>query len=138
MADLKALEDQMADTRTMADGSHVYPGHREIDPVTGQQKGYVVLSEAERTKGFVRPLRFTYKHVGRMQKFVNDEHPSGETQEWGQRAGGCGGVTRMGTAIAETYAREPKFYTGTFCVQCRTHLPLDEFVWEGTDEQVGS
>lgn len=27
---------------------------------------------------------------------------------------------------------------GTFCVACRVHLPLDEFVWKGTREQVGS
>lgn len=100
--------------RTMTDGSPVTPDHREIDPATGQQKGYVVLSEEERAKGFIRPVR---------QKYVHKT---------------CGGVTKMGSAIAETYAREPCFYTGTFCCICGDHFPLDQFLWDGTDEQVGS
>lgn len=32
---------------------------------TGQHKGYIVLCEEERQKGFVRPYRDSYKHVGR-------------------------------------------------------------------------
>lgn len=44
----------------------------------------------------------------------------------------------MGQALAETYARDPGFYTGTFCCQCREHFPLDQFVWAGTEERVGS
>lgn len=52
--------------------------------------------------------------------------------------GGCNGLTTMNRAIAETYARDPNFYTGTFCVHCQQHFPLDQFVWDGTDEQVGS
>ena len=99
---------------TLTNGQPVTPDHREIDPETGQQKGYVVLSEAERAKGFVRPLRDSYVH----QK--------------------CGVVTRMGAAIAETYARDPKFYSGTFCVGCRSHFPLNEFRWDGTSDVVGS
>ena len=45
----------------------------------------------------------------------------------------------MGLAIAETYARDPTFYGGTFCVGCGQHFPLlDEngvrqFVWVGAD-----
>jgi hypothetical protein len=30
----------------------------------------------------------------------------------------------MGRAIAETYARDPKFYGGTFCCNCGAHYPL--------------
>ena len=52
----------MAET-TLTDGSPVTSDHREINPETGQQKGYVVLSEDERSKGFVRPVRRTYKHL---------------------------------------------------------------------------
>jgi hypothetical protein len=48
--------------RTLTDGSPVTPDHREINPATGQQKGYVVLSAEERAKGFVRPVRRTYTH----------------------------------------------------------------------------
>lgn len=99
--------------RTLADGSPVTEDHRELGP-NGQQKGYIVLSEEERARGFVRPVRQTYTHKA------------------------CGTETRMDVAIAETYVRDPKFYSGTFCVNCRAHFPLDQFVWKGTDEQVGS
>jgi hypothetical protein len=51
---------------------------------------------------------------------------------------GCGSDTTMGQAIAETYARDPGFYGGTFCCHCGKHLPLEEFVWKGTKETVGS
>ena len=106
------MEDEKPKT-TLTDGSPVTPDHRDIDPRTGMQKGYVVLSEEERAKGFVRPVRRTYKHKV------------------------CGTTTTMGQALAETYARDPSFYSGTFCVHCRAHFPLDQFVWEGTEEQVG-
>lgn len=99
---------------TLADGTPVTPDHREIDPATGLQKAYVVLSEEERAKGFVRPVREKYVH----QK--------------------CGVLTVMGRSLAETYARDPGFYSGTFCVGCRAHFPVDEFVWDGTTEKVGS
>lgn len=51
---------------TLTDGSPVPEdgGHREIDLSTGMQKGYVVLSDAERAKGFIRPVRRAYVHVG--------------------------------------------------------------------------
>jgi hypothetical protein len=98
----------------LTDGSEITPDHREIDPATGQQKGYVALCPEERAKGFVRPVRQSYVHLK------------------------CGVVTKMGLALAETYARDPKFYSGTFCVECRKHFPLNEFVWDGTEERVGS
>lgn len=98
---------------TLTDGSPVTPDHRELKP-NGQQKGYVVLSAEERSKGFIRPVRHSYKHLK------------------------CGVVTKMGQALAETYARDPSFYSGTFCVACGKHYPLDQFVWDGTEEQVGS
>lgn len=89
------------------------PDYRETDG-TGMQKSYVVLSPEERAKGFVRPVRRSYHHNA------------------------CGTVTIMGIALAETYARDPTFYSGTFCASCRQHFPLDQFVWEGTNEQLGS
>ena|ERR1700724_1935837 len=100
------------DERVLADGSPITPDHREIDPKTGMQKGYVVLSEAERTKGFVRPVRNSYRHLK------------------------CGQVTTMGRALAEIYARDPGFYTGTFCATCDAHFPVGEggeFVWSEHD-----
>lgn len=102
---------------TLTDGSPVTPDHREIDPVTGMQKGYVVLSAEERAKGFVRPVRQAYVHEK------------------------CGTATTMGLALAETYARNPYFYNGTFCCHCRAHFPVGadgEFVWRGTAEKVGT
>ena len=100
--------------RVLTDGSPVTPDHREIDPLTGQQKGYIVLTAEERAKGFMRPVRQVYVHTV------------------------CDTETRMGLALAETYARDPGFYGGTFCCHCREHRPLKEFVWKGTAEQVGS
>ena len=98
----------------LSGGGTVTPDHREIDSKTGQQKGYLVLTAQERAKGFVRPVRDKYVHLT------------------------CGAVTKMACDIAETYARQPDFYTGTFCIACRKHLPLNEFVWDGTNERVGS
>jgi hypothetical protein len=102
---------------TLTDGSPVTPDHREIDPRTGMQKGYVVLSEEERAKGFVEPVRKSYKHLV------------------------CGTTTTMGLALAETSARDPSFYSGTYCAGCGTHFPVGEdgdFVWAGTDQKVGT
>lgn len=77
--------------------------YMEEGPFKGQQKNYLVLSEEERKKGFVRPYRDEYIHLA------------------------CGSSTRMGSAIAETYARNPKFYGGTFCIHCGKHFPLKEW-----------
>lgn len=102
---------------TLTDGSPVTGDHREINPDTGMQKGYVVLSEDERAKGFMRPVRQSYVHAT------------------------CGGKTTMGLALAETYARDPGFYSGTFCAICGTHFPVGangEFTWDGTTEKVGT
>lgn len=97
----------------------------------GQQQDYVVLTPEERAKGFVRPVRRTYIHVGK------DPVMDGIVLiKAGKEA--CGTRTTMGLAIAETYARDPKFYSGTFCCTCNAHRSLDEFIWEGTRERVGS
>lgn len=93
------------------------PNNPDINVPKGkgeQNKAYLVLSEEERAKGFVRPLRDTYLHKK------------------------CGTVTTMSRGIAETYARDPKFYGLTWCCGCKTHLPVSEFVWYDTDEVVGS
>lgn len=79
-----------------------------------QHEVYLVLSEEERGKGFIRPVRRTYVHEL------------------------CGVETTMGLALAETYARDPKFYGATYCCGCSKHLSVDEFMWDGTKEKVGS
>ena len=98
----------------LVDGGAVTPDHRNIDPQTGQQHDYVVLCPNERAKGFVRPVRRSYRHTK------------------------CGTVTTMGQGLAETYARDPKFYGGTFCCGCGTHYPVAEFTWEPDGSVVGS
>lgn len=131
-----------------------------IDPATGQHRDHWVLSAEQRAKGFVRPVRDSYQHVGQRPQYPVREltaaekalHPSYAAYEaypegdsvvgrfWTQAQldSGCGTVTTMGRAIAETYAREPSFYGSTFCVECRGYFPVSEFVWDGTSERVGS
>lgn len=103
--------------QTLVDGSPVTTDHRELKP-NGQQKDYVVLSAEERAKGFVRPVRTAYVH----QK--------------------CGTLTTMSRALAETYARDPAFYSGTFCCGCGAHFPVGEsgeFIWDdGSRAKVGT
>jgi hypothetical protein len=89
-------------------------GRGADDKPVPQNEAYLILSEEERAKGFIRPVRKSYVH---------------ET---------CGTATKMDISIAETYARNPKFYGATYCVHCQKHLPVGEFVWEGTNEKVGS
>ncbi len=68
----------------------------------------------------MRPVRQSYKHLA------------------------CGAVTTMGLALAETYARDPKFYGGTMCVPCGTHFNLKTgdgkaaFLWDKDGREVGS
>jgi len=53
--------------------------------------------------------------------------------------GGCGTKTLIVREIAETYARDPHFYGSTWCIGCRKHLPVNEFIWDdGSEELVGS
>jgi hypothetical protein len=47
----------------------------------------------------------------------------------------------MPAPIAETYARNPRFYGSTFCCQCRRYLPVREdgdFVWLDDGSKVGT
>lgn len=89
-------------------------GHGVDKEKVPQNEVYLVLSEEERAKGFVRPLRRKYVHKK------------------------CGVETKMGVALCETYARDPKFYGSTYCVGCSMHLPVSEFRWSEDDAVVGS
>jgi len=86
--------------------------HGHDDTPVPMAETYLVLSEEERAAGFVRPVRVVYIHTT------------------------CQSRTRMGHAIAETYARNPHFYGSTYCTTCRMHRPVGangEFVWlDGT------
>lgn len=130
------------------------------------QEKYLVLSKDERAKGFVRPVRRSYEHVGTKPKYplrdlTDEEHerydrfgyvkyekyPDSDDSVTGKfwtnktLISGCGGVTTMGVALAETYARNPSFYGATYCSICGDHFPVGEqgeFVWDGTNERVGT
>lgn len=90
---------------------------QDTEPVP-QADAYLVLSDEEIAKGFVRPVRRSYVHIT------------------------CGTSTTMGQKIAETYARDPTFYGGTYCVHCSRHLPVGEhgeFIWDdGSGQKVGT
>lgn len=59
--------------------------------------------------GFVRPVRRTYVHTG------------------------CYKMTRIPLDVAENFARDPSFYTTTFCHHCQAQHPVAEFGWHDGD-----
>jgi len=90
---------------------------QEVPPLTGQLDSYSALED--QGQELVRGLRYKYVHVG------------GESP--------CGTMTRINSEpIARTFAIDPKYYSATFCMHCNLHLPVGEFVWDGTEELVGS
>lgn len=149
---------------------------------TGQNNCYLVLSEEELAKGFVRPVRDKYIHVGKKVEKKGEiitleealenhsdwaktyytkengygaflKYPESESPVVGkylkqdeldalqnnlEYVGGCGAETKMNMTISETYARDPKFYGTTYCVGCRTHLPVGEFKWSADGQVLGS
>ncbi len=118
----------------------------------GQHVDHWVLCAEERAKGFVRPVRTSYVHVGPpgpthpLRDLTDDEreryrdhgyvkfevYPKGGTtigMFWTQHDldkvdKGCGTLTRMPMPIAETYARQPGYYGSTFCCGCGKYLPV--------------
>jgi hypothetical protein len=74
----------------------------------GQHERHPVNTEGE----YVAPIRRTYLHK-------------------------CGASTKVGTAIAETYGKNPQMYGRTFCCGCRDYFPLWEFKWEIDGVTVG-
>ena len=133
-----------------------------------QNEAYLVLSERERAKGFVRPVRTVYRHVGppgpqnplrdltpeEVARFAPtgigysgyEAYPEGGakvgrfwTREDLDAAGkGCQAETIMALDLAQTYARQPDFYGATYCVRCRKHLAVNEFAWVPDGSPVGS
>jgi len=99
----------MAELTTDPNDPRLTHGSESLDgPPVPQAPVYLVLSEAERAKGFVRPVRLSYWHTV------------------------CETATSMGVALAETYARKPEFYGATYCVHCGVHRPVGaagEFRW---------
>jgi hypothetical protein len=136
----------------------------------GQHVDHWVMCPGEIIQnGFVRPVRLSYQHVGRpgpeyplvdltpeqLQRFAGyvkfEPYPKGARgsalgRYWTQAmldaiGKGCGTVTSMPRAIAETYAAQPGYYGKTFCCGCRNYLKVGrdgEFVWDGTNDRVGT
>lgn len=160
-------------TQRESTSGRILADHPAPDPEVlpgGQHKGYWVLTQEERAKGFVRPVRRSYCHVGipgpqgklrdltaeEQERYSTcdyvkfEEYDESESPVCGrywrqadldQVGKGCGSVTSMGAALAETYARDPGFYGATFCCHCAAHYPVGkygQFVWDGTDERVGT
>ncbi len=142
------------------------PAPQPINPLTGQHGDHWVLSPEERSRGFIRPVRLSYRHVGpEGPQYPLRDLTEEEKKLWGEdyakyehypdngcgRTGrfwtqaeldkigkGCNSVTTMPRPIAETYAVKPSSYGRTFCCACRDYLPIAEFVWDGTNERVGT
>jgi hypothetical protein len=132
--------------------SRIKRGGVDTHPVE-QNEVYLVLSEEERKKGFIRPVRTKYRHVGidgprnpladlsedekkryaqfgyvKFEKYPKSESPL-TGRYWTQKQldsirRGCGTITTMALEIAETYARNPQFYGSTYCVGCKKHLAV--------------
>jgi hypothetical protein len=137
----------------------------------GQKKDHWVMCPGEIIKaGYKRPVRLKYQHVGipGPRYALRDLTPE-ERERWGHQYAkyepypplahgsalghlwtqadldkigkGCGVVTSMPMACAETYAANPGYYGSTFCCGCGTYLPVGErgeFVWDGTSDRVGT
>lgn len=124
----------------------------------GQKADHWVLSDEERSKGYVRPVRLSYRHVGlpvppleRLRNLTPEEEerfggngyvkfePYGEnrapvtgrfwTLEQLKRGNVCGAVTAMPVKCAETWAVDIHFYGQTFCCSCGGYFSVEEFVW---------
>lgn len=134
------------------------PDPEPLYPGSGQHKGYWVLTKEELAKGYTRPFREAYRHVGvrparptrpltedELRRFggtgyvAYEEYPKGErvagrfwTAE--QLRSGCGSETRMGWQLCATYARDG----ATLCSNCNAHFPVAEFVWVEDGQVVGS
>jgi hypothetical protein len=79
-------------------------GERRDD---GQYEHHPTTDEGE----FAQPIRDTYVHTE-----------------------GCGSNTTMGSALAESFARDPNQYGKTFCASCGDYYSLDEFTWKHLEQ----
>lgn len=147
----------------MSDPKMTTTDGRDVDAVRAEQQAegnklhasYIVLTEEERARGFVRPVRQSYRHDGprgpvyelrdltpeeqvryaqfnyaKFEVFPESESPK-SGRFWTQVdldaiGKGCGATTTMSLAIAETYARDPAFYGSTYCATCGKHFPVGE------------
>ena len=161
---VEKVEEKLGDDgRRMLHGSKPEEVTKKPD---GQYSDHVILSDEERAKGFVRPVRLSYIHVGIRPKFPLRDLTEDERKRYASEGyakyepypesmrpltgrywtdkdlhSGCGAVTTMPRPIAETYAARPGFYGSTYCCTCREYFPVGEegqFMWDGTNQRVGT
>jgi hypothetical protein len=155
------------------DPKHEDLGHGADDKPVPQNKCYLVLSDEERAKGFVRPVRSQLRarrhrgaevsaarHHGRAGEELARRRPFVKFEPYPQPAQGlvhralldaercstrvgkgCGTLTTMGRALAETYARKPASTARPTAAAAHMHRPVGadgEFVWDGTDDAGGA
>ena len=118
-----------------------------FDPET---ESFTVYELSDRERAELRDLTADeHERYDRFEYVKYEEYPEGSdalgsfwTQQRLDDVGkGCGTCTTMGQAIAETYARDPRFYGATYCCGCNMHRPVGaqgEFVWDGSNENVGT
>lgn len=68
----------------------------------GQYENYPTIDEGD----FEQPVRDTYLHKE------------------------CGKTTTMTGDLPESVARNPSYYSKTFCTHCGKHVPVNEVLWE--------
>lgn len=72
----------------------------------GQYEDYPTIDDGE----FVQAVRAYYTHTE------------------------CGSRTHMSKSLAESVARNPEYYTKTYCAGCQEHVPVSEVEWgDGED-----
>lgn len=143
-------------------------GHGSDNVPVPMNEKYLVLSDEELAKGFVRPFRdkhihvgrsvcakmrqdgdkrlggprhvctLSYQHAGGCGNFQQVVQPEHARMLNTHRIGGCGVETVMGEKLSATYACKPKFYGSTYCCGCSMHRPVAEFVWSADNQVVGS
>ena len=89
-------------------------GHGILPDARAQTLIHWQMSEDEKARGFVRPLRDSYVHRV------------------------CHHVNTMGQSMAETLAKKPTIFSTIYCIGCKAHRPVGEFLWDGTELTVGS
>lgn len=121
-----------------------------------QNKVYLVLSDEDIAKGYVKPYRDAYIHdsidapKGPLRELTAEEraqydqfgythYEEGDQRFWTKdrlerSKRRCGVVTTMGFKLSATYARDPRFYGATYCCGCGMHYPLNEFHWTADGE----
>lgn len=110
-----------------------------IESLESQLEGASNFAKEHYTKenGYVAFVRYPESKSPIVGKYIKQEELDA-INEKRSHSGGCGALTTMSRSLAETYAADPKFYGATFCIGCEKHLPVGEFVWDGTDQVVGS